>query len=62
MFGSGGGGGGGSPAPKSSSTAASVIGANASQQNLEKLVPWLVGGVAVIVLGLAAVAIALIRK
>ncbi len=61
-----GGGGSGGEKPKSSATAASiidsVIGGQKDTEQLQTLLPWIVGGLAVVVLAAAAVAIALIRR
>ena len=55
-------GGGGAPPPKSSATATSVIGGAQETEQLKTLVPWIVGGLAVVVLAFAAVTIAVLRR
>ena len=61
MFG-GAGGAGGAGKTQSSASAASVIGARNEQLKLEALAPWIVGGVVIAILAIAAVAIAVIRR
>jgi len=58
----GGGGGGAAPPPKSSATAATIFGGYNSSQQLEALVPWLIGGLVIGVIAFAAVLIAAIRR
>lgn len=61
MFGSQGGGGEGG-GPLSSAAATSVIGGRGEQLKLETLVPWIVGGIVVVVLVIAAIAVAGLRR
>jgi crotonobetainyl-CoA:carnitine CoA-transferase CaiB-like acyl-CoA transferase len=59
MFGSQG---GGEDGTQSSAAAASVIGGRNEQVKLETLMPWIVGGIVVVVLAIAAVAVAVVRR
>lgn len=56
------GGGGGGGKVQSSATASSVIGGGQDTEQLKLMMPWIVGGLAVIVIAFAAVAIAVIRR
>jgi hypothetical protein len=58
----GGGGLGGAPAPKASSTAATIFGGYNSNQQLATLAPWLIGGLVIGVIAIAAVLIAAMRR
>lgn len=60
LGGAGGGGGGGQP--KSSATASSVIGGRQETEQLQTLMPWIIGGIALVFVSIAAVAIAAIRR
>lgn len=57
-----GGGGGGAPPPKSSATAATIFGGYNSNQQLATIAPWLIGGLVVGVIAVAAVLIAALRR
>jgi len=57
-----GGAGGGQPQPKASSTAATIFGGYNSNQQLATLAPWLVGGLVIGVIAIAAVMIAALRR
>jgi hypothetical protein len=57
-----GGGGGGAAPPKASSTAATIFGGYNSNQQLATLAPWLIGGLVIAVIAVAAVLISAIRK
>ena len=57
-----GGGGTGAAQPKASSTAATIFGGYNSNQQLATLAPWLIGGLVVAVIAVAAVLIAAIRR
>ena len=58
----GAGGGGGAAPPKASSTAATIFGGYNSDQQLATLAPWLIGGLVIGVIAVAAVLIAALKK
>jgi len=58
----GGAGGGSAPQPKASSTAATIFGGYNSNQQLATLAPWLIGGLVVAVIAVAAVLISALRR
>jgi hypothetical protein len=55
-------GGGGAAQPKASSTAATIFGGYNSNQQLATLAPWLIGGLVIGVIAVAAVLIAAIKR
>lgn len=60
MFGGGGGAAGGKV--QSSATANAVIGGGQETEQLRNMMPWIVGGIAVVAIAFAAVLIAVIRR
>ena len=56
------GGGGGGKSTSSSATAQTIFGGYNAGQNLDKLLPWLIGGAVVAVLVVAAVLISALRR